>query len=783
MKRFTLFLALLVSFTWTALAQTLVTDLSTLDESQNVFLKTSERGGLSLNAAKDALTSTKQAGVGNDYVNGRVLFNIKKYNNGTEKYLYSVVAGKYINNSGNLTDNPATVDAVEFVQGTGNTFVIRFNIQNQEGKYEKFINLNNEKDFAINGWGPGGTNSNGCADAGNCFSIYTVDNSLAEVTFNYEINSTSYTSITEKYRPIAGTTINVPSAPFFTPTTTSVTLTEELTQNFTIAGTESLPFVKSTVENPVWQAVKIHKDVPKWLSANSERSGIVFANTSTDIVVPEDAYFWCFVGDLINGFTIYNKAVGTASPLKAGDAPLFDNSSDANAVWILKPNIFNDTDWFSLYNDNKKKYINVGDDKYWTQADGGSSMKAFSLASLVFSQDVKDAAVAPVNAVGNYAYVKDASQREALVYAVNAFEANNNDVEAARTLYRIATAMKATPRNTFGTGYYRFYSAKPALYNSNKGVFFNGDKFVWGSIDKRTVAHILKIEASSKNDNDKPYAICTCNDKKYMQGVLGASGESEGSNSKFKLVALDGGIQQHVVLGNGTLHAERHNVSQNGNLINYPYETVNSASAWYIVPATDIEVVLNTVGDASYATTYLPFAVKGDGETKLYKGSVGKNALNEDVLKMNEVSGVIQKETALVLKGAADDPSTTLTIRNEEGNEVGENDLQGTLTDITFSDNRSSYLVLGVGNSSQKIGFYTPSVNLTAIGQNKAYLYASAVGTANAIALNFEDVTTGISLTEINGENAPVYDLSGRRVLRTVKGGLYIQNGKKYIVK
>ena len=31
--------------------------------------------------------------------------------------------------------------------------------------------------------------------------------------------------------------------------------------------------------------------------------------------------------------------------------------------------------------------------------------------------------------------------------------------------------------------------------------------------------------------------------------------------------------------------------------------------------------------------------------------------------------------------------------------------------------------------------------------------------------------------------NAPIYDLSGRRVLRTVKGGLYIQGGKKVIVK
>ena len=31
--------------------------------------------------------------------------------------------------------------------------------------------------------------------------------------------------------------------------------------------------------------------------------------------------------------------------------------------------------------------------------------------------------------------------------------------------------------------------------------------------------------------------------------------------------------------------------------------------------------------------------------------------------------------------------------------------------------------------------------------------------------------------------DAPVYDLSGRRVVKTVKGGLYIQNGKKFIVR
>ena len=31
--------------------------------------------------------------------------------------------------------------------------------------------------------------------------------------------------------------------------------------------------------------------------------------------------------------------------------------------------------------------------------------------------------------------------------------------------------------------------------------------------------------------------------------------------------------------------------------------------------------------------------------------------------------------------------------------------------------------------------------------------------------------------------NAPVYDLTGRRVVRTVKGGLYIKGGNKFIAR
>lgn len=66
---------------------------------------------------------------------------------------------------------------------------------------------------------------------------------------------------------------------------------------------------------------------------------------------------------------------------------------------------------------------------------------------------------------------------------------------------------------------------------------------------------------------------------------------------------------------------------------------------------------------------------------------------------------------------------------------------------------------------------------------NKAYL-EHAAGAA-AIALDFNlGTTTGIQNAVVSEQlNAPIYDLSGRRVQNTVKGGFYIQGGKKFIAQ
>ncbi len=43
------------------------------------------------------------------------------------------------------------------------------------------------------------------------------------------------------------------------------------------------------------------------------------------------------------------------------------------------------------------------------------------------------------------------------------------------------------------------------------------------------------------------------------------------------------------------------------------------------------------------------------------------------------------------------------------------------------------------------------------------------------------NINTAISAQ--SADNAPIYDLSGRRVQRIVKGGLYIKGGRKFMAQ
>ena len=207
----------------------------------------------------------------------------------------------------------------------------------------------------------------------------------------------------------------------------------------------------------------------------------------------------------------------------------------------------------------------------------------------------------------------------------------------------------------------------------------------------------------------------------------------------------------------------------------------DDAFKWQLIPANDAAkkaaaLTINVAaGDdvhgnlATFSASY-PVA-KPEGYTA-YAATYSDGALN-----MTEIEGdVIPGNTGVILKGEVNaslsmQPSLTvpttvtsaLTATNETEKVVAEGDN-----------------VYGLGAKSNVLALY----KLTAgtIGANKAY-YTAEAGTP-AIALNFGGDVTGINNAQVtNNVNAPMFDLSGRRVVKAVKGGLYIQNGKKFIVK
>ena len=99
---------------------------------------------------------------------------------------------------------------------------------------------------------------------------------------------------------------------------------------------------------------------------------------------------------------------------------------------------------------------------------------------------------------------------------------------------------------------------------------------------------------------------------------------------------------------------------------------------------------------------------------------------------------------------------------------------------VNVSTTENAYIL---GKKSNDILFHVLSTSDRHIPANRAYLRLPSSMQATAIKMVFGDETTGIEHVTINDNNTAIYDLSGRKVSSVVKGGIYIKNGKKYIVK
>lgn len=194
-------------------------------------------------------------------------------------------------------------------------------------------------------------------------------------------------------------------------------------------------------------------------------------------------------------------------------------------------------------------------------------------------------------------------------------------------------------------------------------------------------------------------------------------------------------------------------------------------------------VTFNAVSDvegvSNIATFSAPFAtVVPEGVTAYYVSTADNT---KATMKAIEAGKAIPANAGVILTSTTGTEATMIPATTETAAELTGNKLGNSAgADKTIADGDNAYILAKGYNGT---AFYKGTIGST-LKANKAYLTLNVAGGEQAISMNFGGNVTGINqIVNAEQNNAPVYDLTGRRVVRTVKGGLYIKGGNKFIAR
>lgn len=683
-------------------------------------------------------------------------FKLYVNNTGFESVSDSKSAASIVNALG----EPAISGTFTYANGEGQTIKKAGSTTELKGRYVMFVV----------------TGSNNGSHA-SCAEFYLSTELFKNVTYHYMLDDKEVATKTVGFPPSEEPV--APEIALFI--NGSVTKTDD--SNYKVTCT--LPFTAAESYDAAtakWYAIDMHNNQANFLwKGNDDNSIAIEAIGKTTTPSLSDNYQWTIVGNYTEGYRLYNKATNKAAAFSGSSLAL---SETGDVFKIAASTGSNKANGFCFYK-TEGNYLNHQGSSVltWTSADEGSTMhvqapESYSLAYAQTYVNYSDAG-APEEAIGANAYLAVAENLNAFKAAYTAASAEGATAEQIKTLEEQNAKVAAGNTSTMEVGkYYRLYNKqhhKYACLNDNPAQVTSKLSGTVNSKGASSVFYIENAEAGSGRYRIKVENLTLGKAKLNAGGGSGANIElgddNYGSKGSYAISHV-GKTFLFFDQATGSKYSYIHGGESGTCMVGW--EANSDASQWYVIPATDVEIDMTPQGDKMYASAYLPFGVSNVAGATAYTGALNaeKNAID-----MTATTSV-PANTGFVLVGTAD--KATLTIGTADAIS-GTNALIGTNTGIAFAEAtpKANYLVFGV--NADKVGFYTPG-NVTAIPANKAYINASAI-TGSAIALNFGNTVTGINAATINnGENnAPIYDLSGRRVWAPVKGGLYIQNGKKLV--
>lgn len=186
-----------------------------------------------------------------------------------------------------------------------------------------------------------------------------------------------------------------------------------------------------------------------------------------------------------------------------------------------------------------------------------------------------------------------------------------------------------------------------------------------------------------------------------------------------------------------------------------------------------------TIGSAGFATLVLPFnvsSVSPDGLTA-YKLTTTGSVVSASPVALTS----IEKDQPVLITGTAGTYTFTGATTADYSTDTPQwGALIGTYNAIDAAD--GNYVLQ---NGAAGVGFYKLAASSNhVINPFRAYL-SSAENASARLSIVFEDETTGINdiRSKMTGGRNDVYDLQGRLVSQPAMKGIYVKNGKKYMVK
>ena len=518
----------------------------------------------------------------------------------------------------------------------------------------------------------------------------------------------------------------------------------------------------------------------------------------------KDASLWCIVGDDTNGYKLYNKAKvngeyqilalnnsvttnatnNSTDEYGASRAKLVSSSTESSTAdnadgcafdirekGASYPNIYcirlhNTTNRYFNNRDNNLSYWQ--NDAAFNSASAGSQVRFYeqdayfdakfadSYTSLLLpgigDNEAVSAAESTAKTNRTYSALQEMQSAISKVLATKYYRINN---QRSNGIKQLATDGSNTPQMVSSTNANRLVNAIWQFTLCDDGVKMtnvnNPDKFIAVLSDADVNSTLTNSLTTQENGIKLVF--------------------SKFNNGKFAIRDGDG----HLMNG------------EDGTKNNYALNHWSSTEAWNsgngqegnrwdIVEAPSIEVALHELGTKSYASVYLPFGVSNVENATAY---VAETPANGYVTFNAAEGGVAKKNGFLLVSDNASLTTATLTI----GEGAATSQMTGTLTNLALNEsNINNYRVFGpLSTDATVLGFFKPSASIDQVSANRGF-FEKVEG--EALRLNFGNVVSGIETIEANAQNnAPIFDLSGRRVMKTVKGGLYIQNGRKFIVK